>query len=102
MTRKTIKIGDEEFTIYTEKIATVEIEKPLYDLIAVDEYGYNTCCTTHTEYGDFRLKAILEQIKNDGIEEYVGISNSDLKLLENCIKLFENKHVDRIIFELCL
>ena len=102
MKRKAIKIDDEEFTIYTEKSTVVYVQRPLYDLIAVDEYGYNTCCTTHTEYSDFRLKAILEQIKNDGIEEYAGISNSDLKLLENCIKLFENKQVDRIIFELSL
>lgn len=102
MKRKTIKINDEEFTIYTEKSTTVEVEKPLFDLISVDEYGYNTCCTTHIECSDFRLKAILEQIKDDGIEEYTGISNSDLELLEKCIKLFENKYVDRIVFELCL
>lgn len=102
MKRKIIKIGGEEFTIYTEKSTIVDIEKPLYNLIAVDEYGYNTCCTTHIEGSDFRLKAILEQIKNDGLEEYTGITNSDLELLENCIKLFENKQVDRIVFELCL
>lgn len=102
MKRKTIKIDDEEFTIYTEKSTTVEVEKPLYDLIAVDEYGYHTWCTTYTVYGDFRLKAILEQIKDDGIEEYTGVSNSDLELLEKCIKLFENKQVDNIVFELGL
>ena len=102
MKRKTIKIGDEEFTIYTEKNTTVEVEKPLYDLIAVDEYGYNTCTETFTIGSSFRLKELLDQIKNDSIEEYTGVSNSDLELLEKCIKLFENKQVDNIVFELSL
>lgn len=102
MKRKIIKIDDEEFTIYTEKNTTVEVEKPLYNLIALDEFGYNTCTETFTIGSSFRLKELLNQIKNDGLEEYIGITNSDLELLENCIKLFENKQVDRIIFELCL
>ena len=102
MKRKTIKIGDEEFTIYTEKNTTVEVEKPLYNLIAVDEFGYNPCTETFIIGSSFRLKELLNQIKYDGIEEYTGISNSDLELLEKCIKLFENKYVDRIVFELCL
>lgn len=102
MKRKVIKIDDEEFTIYTEKNTTVEVEKPLYNLIALDEFGYNTCTETFTIGSSFRLKELLNQIKNDGLEEYTGITNSDLELLENCIKLFENKQVDRIIFELCL
>lgn len=102
MKRKTIKIDDEEFTIYTEKSTTVYVEKPLYDLIAVDEFGYNLCTETFTVGSSFRLKELLKQIKDDGLEEYTGISNSDLELLEKCIKLFENKQVDRIVFELCL
>ena len=102
MTRKTIKIGNEEFIVYTEKSTTVQVEKPLYDLIAIDEYGYYTCTETFAISSSFRLKELLNQIKNDGLEEYTGISNSDLELLENCITLLENKQVDRIVFELCL
>ena len=102
MKNEIVKIGDNEFTVYTEKNTTVCVDKPLYELITLDEYGYFTRSETFFISSSFRLLSVLEQIKNDGLEEYVGITNSDLELLENCIKLFENKQVDRIIFELSL
>lgn len=102
MKNEIVKIGDNEFTVYTEKNTTVYVDKPLYELIMLDEYGYFTRSETFLISSSFRLLSVLEQIKNDGLEEYAGITNSDVELLENCIKLFENKQVDRIIFELSL